>query len=455
MSLLNIVYEQRETDARSSNNYLRDAQGEPVWQGPVSQNGTAFDVSPTNFSTALTERESIIVGGRVKGDLDNGWGIEFNGSVFESLKDQTREWPINPQDPTYSGESSLSEFDELAWQTAEMKARKTFELEQSSLHFLTGYTRYQYQLEVDEVSGGETLLDGLFTQFSWESNSAWSSTFGLRYERWQSKNGFYGEEQHADRQDNAVSPKFSLTYSTPNNNFIRYSYAQAYRFPIVEELFQNQESARQQSIANIDLDPEFGHHHNLMFNKELNDGYMRINLFYEVIEDAIDAQSKVIDNISVRTFLPIDEVETSGIEWAYVQKNVAALPLDIRANITYARSEITENAGGDQNYVGKDFPRMPHWRANLLATYHLNTAWDIGGGLRHASNSYGDADNGDKATDVFGAMDTYTFYNLKTRYKLSDHMSVSAGVDNIFNKIAYVHHPWPGRTFYLETSLSF
>jgi iron complex outermembrane receptor protein len=29
----------------------------------------------------------------------------------------------------------------------------------------------------------------------------------------------------------------------------------------------------------------------------------------------------------------------------------------------------------------------------------------------------------------------------------------SLGVDNIFNEEAYVHHPWPSRTFFLEAKL--
>ncbi|VUD63816.1 Vitamin B12 transporter BtuB [Thalassocella blandensis] len=453
-SLLNVVYERREVDARAANNYLRDESGQSVWQGEVIQDGVAFEIQPSNFSMALSARESVILGGRLKGELESGWGVEFNASVFENLKDETREWAVNKDDPAFNNVSSLSAFDSLAWKTGEVKARKTWSLQNSTLHFVSGFTHNNYQLEIDLVSGGETKLEAAFTQLGWEGN-AWSSTLGVRFERWRSVDGFFSDEEHADRQEHAISPKYSLTYTTEHAHYVRYSYAQAYRFPIVEELFQNQETARQQSIANLDLQAEFGRHHNLTLHHALEQGYMRINLFYETIDDAIDAQSKIIDNVSVRTFLPIDEVETSGIEWAFVQQNVFAFPLDIQANVTYAKSKIIANAGGDQSFVGKDFPRMPRWRANFLATYHIQEKWDIGGGIRYASNSYGDADNADSAHNVFGAMDDYTFVNLKTRYTIKPYLTVSAGIDNLTNSIAYVHHPWPGRTIFLETALNF
>ena len=90
-----------------------------------------------------------------------------------------------------------------------------------------------------------------------------------------------------------------------------------------------------------------------------------------------------------------------------------------------------------------------------MATWHVNDHWDVGGGIRYASNSFGDLDNGDVEEEVFGAHDAFTFINLKTSYTLNESTKVSLGIDNVTNEVAYVHHPWPRRTMFLELSLDY
>ena len=71
------------------------------------------------------------------------------------------------------------------------------------------------------------------------------------------------------------------------------------------------------------------------------------------------------------------------------------------------------------------------------------------------SDSYGDLDNSDTAENVYGAHDEYLFVNLKTSYRVNESVKLSLGLDNVTNEIAYVHHPWPGRTLFLEATLDF
>ena len=73
--------------------------------------------------------------------------------------------------------------------------------------------------------------------------------------------------------------------------------------------------------------------------------------------------------------------------------------------------------------------------------------------MRYASNSYGDLDNADTASAVFGAHDAYTQIDLKTSYRLDKGVRLSLGVDNLLNEVTFVHHPWPGRTLYLEAAV--
>jgi iron complex outermembrane receptor protein len=75
--------------------------------------------------------------------------------------------------------------------------------------------------------------------------------------------------------------------------------------------------------------------------------------------------------------------------------------------------------------------------------------------VRYASNTYGELDNSDTADNVYGSHDDYLFVNVKTNLKVAEDLRLGAGIDNLFNKEAYVHHPWPKRTFYLEGKYTF
>lgn len=454
-ALLNVVHEARSVDADAANNYITDDVGNAVWSGSVVQDDFTFNVSSRNFALKTFDRESLVVGVRLRGSLTDSWSMEANVSVFDVMKEESEVWDQNPSDPAYTGNSTVTGIDDLGWETAEVKFKNADLAPSVDLELLSGTAYKHYRLAIEDVSGGTTTTTSAFVQAAFVPAENWDASLGLRYEAWQSKGGFFGANEHADRSENQFSPKFSLAYQASETFNLRYSLARAYRFPIVEELFQNQRTANAQSIASIDLKPETGTHYNLMLERLFEQGSMRVNVFYEVVENAIDAQSKIIDNTSVRTFLPLDEVTSKGVEFIFNRRDFADMPLDIRFNVTYAKSEITKNIDAVNNYIGKDFPRLPHWRGNLLATYHLSNKWDLGGGVRYASNSYADADNNDTATSTFGAMDAYTFVNLKTSYKVTDYAKLSFGVDNVANTIAYVHHPWPGRTVFLEGALSF
>jgi iron complex outermembrane receptor protein len=73
--------------------------------------------------------------------------------------------------------------------------------------------------------------------------------------------------------------------------------------------------------------------------------------------------------------------------------------------------------------------------------------------VRYSSDSFGDLDNSDTATRVFGAHDEYTQLNLRATFALNDSIRFHLGVDNLTDELACVHHPWPGRTGYLEFSV--
>ena len=180
-----------------------------------------------------------------------------------------------------------------------------------------------------------------------------------------------------------------------------------------------------------------------------------MNYFTETIENAIEAQSTILDGgISLRTFIPVDEIETSGLEFIVNADDFLLSNLDVRFNAVFTDSEITKNSANTA-LEGNVYPRMPEWRSNLLATYHLSSAWDVGMNAQYASDSFGRIDNRDNEDNVYGAQDDYLRIGLKSTLRLASGMALGFGIDNLSDEVAYVAHPWPGRTFYANFSYDF
>lgn len=473
-ALLNVAYEDRRSETRSTDSYIRDLQGEPVWGGNVVQNGEIFFIPPGRLNVSEADRESLSVGLRVRGELTERLSLEINVNEFDILRDEDRSSALNPDHPDYTLAGQVVDFGDTGWRTAGAKL-SVEDLGTDGLTLITGARYEAYELntnvynsdhyeagskdELNSASGGETAITAFFAQLDWDIDDRWDISLGGRFESWKSLNGYFADDDPAtpafeienvpSRSREKFSPKFSLGYK-PGPWTFRYSAARAYRFPIVEELFSQYRAFNAVSEASPELRPEDGLHHNLMFERVLDRGYVRVNLFSENIENVIESQSTVLPGgTSVRTFIPVDEVQTRGVEFIVNAADLLAGNLGMRFNVAYTDSEIVENAA-DPSIQGNTFPRMPEWRANLLATYHVNSRWDVGASVQYAGDSYGRLDNTDDEDNVYGAQDGYTRLGLKTNWRMTDHTKLGFGVDNLTDEIAYVTHPWPGRTYYFN-----
>ncbi len=458
---LTLAYENRDRDADNAKTYLRDATGTED-----------YSINRSKFRVGYEERETLLVGGELSGPLANtGWDLTTNFSIFELIKDVRLRSDENPDDPTFDASGRVREFDDTGWETFDLKFSSEHLFNRNDMRLAVGYHFDHYQLEVAEYtavgdfrngvkgtirnnnpSAGQTLTHAVFSEYGWDFYPMWDVVLGARYEMWESKDGQKGTDFFSGRTEDEFSPKFALGFSPDGPWSLRYSLAKAYRFPLVEELYENEDDTLGSTIANEKLKPEEGVHHNFSINREISDGLISLNLYYEIIEDVIFNQEDATTNIT--TFLNVEEVTTKGAELSYNQSSIFGSSLDIRSNIAYTDAEVTKNSA-NSTYVGKQFPRLPKWRANLLATYHITSDWDFSSGLRYASNSYGQLDNSDIADNVFAAQDEYLFVDVKTKYLINDMINFSAGINNINNEEAFVHHPWPQRTYFVEGKISF
>lgn len=476
-----LAYENRSREVKQHNNFLTDINSQVVWQGDANTEGHSFSVRNSNFQQRDQERDSLLLGIGISGLITNtDWVYDSFYSHFDILDDEEIRTGRNPEDPTFESANEsfrgrLTEYDDTGWQIFDVKFGTDNLFNDSQQRLSVGLHLDRYELNIiaddynaiaeqkdaDELdgnlgtgradSGGEAQTFAAFLQYGYALSTKWDLALGLRYDDWTTKNGYAGENLLAKRSEDGWSPKLSLGYFPSDSVSWRYSIARAIRFPIVEELYRNDSAVGGGStfIADPNLNPEDGIFHNLSFNKVFQHSDISVNVFYDIVDDVIFNQSTSTDQGSITTSLPTEEVTTKGIEFSYSYKNIAESRLSLRYNLSYIDTEITKNTL-NPDVIGNEFPRMPKWRSNLVASYMINTSVDANINLRYASNSYGRLDNLDTGHNVFGAQDEFLLLGTKVNWQVDNQTRLSVGIDNITSEEVYVFHPWPQRTFYLE-----
>ncbi|MGA1371126.1 MAG: TonB-dependent receptor [Pseudomonadales bacterium] len=476
-TLLNVAYEDRNGNTENPNSYLRDADGSAVWSGNVVEDGVRFSVPASRLNVAQQDRHSLSLGLRVRGQLSDRIELESNVSRFAILEDETRASARNPQDPAYTPAGEITAFGDSGWDTAEVKVRMPG-LVHEDVDLVAGLRHEAYQLDLNVFasddwargirtrrtsrSGGETAVDAAFLQGTWRIDERWDATLGVRHERFESSDGFYSADEAAtpeldlvstdDTRDAAWSPKLSIGFRPAEKWQVRYSLARAWRFPIVEELFSQYQAYNAVSVSNPDLKPEDAVSQNLMIDREIDEGYLRLNVFQDTIDDVIESQGTTLPGgVSIRTFVPIDTVRTRGVELVANRAALVGGHLDLRFNLAWTDSDIIDNAA-DPRVEGNSYPRMPDWRGNLLSTWRFDDRVSASASVQYASDSFGRNDNRDREYGVMNAQDGFLWLGLKGDYARDEHLTLSVGIDNLTDTKAWVAHPWPGRTWYGSVS---
>jgi len=478
--------------------YLQNAGGNPIYgntAGTTVYNYNGLRLAPTasNFGYSTQNRQTLTLGGGLKGHLFGNWNTNTNVSYFDVLHDQSISSTLNPNDPNNRNAGQITDVDSMGWINISTKFDNQEFFERKDLSFASGF-EYQHAkmftsqyrstnyatIKRDSLSlrsGGATDTYGLFGQLSWRFLPEWDATVGTRLERWNVSDGIYisGANNYSpqDRQASTFSPKFSLGYE-PGRWKFRYSVGKAYRFPLVGELFDNSNSLRGSvSLANSLLKPEDGTHHNVMGEYDFNNGYIRLNLFHENVRNAIYS-STISNSVLIAqdpgTFGPgglnlnannyssmissIGEVEINGIDLTINQDRVFGSNFDVKLDTTILNSKILKN-DNNVNYVSKSFPLLPDYRANLLTTYHYGTDWDFSVGTRYQGRMYSQLDNKDLQLPYYSAFTESVYVDLKATYRFNKGGHVSAGIDNINDYQAFFNHPFPQRTFFAQVGYKF
>lgn len=322
------------------------------------------------------------------------------------------------------------------------------------------------------TSRGQTQTEALHVQDAWAVLPQWTLTLGLRAETWRASDGAYAKGvaapvDYAARSYANLSPKLSLAWTPREDLKLKASYGRAWRYPTVTELYQVKTLSSGSIVSNTPgLKPEKVDAFELSGEWTGQGTMARLSGFYQLTGDAIDSQSECIDasgaviawssscSPSISYTDNIGRVQIYGAELVVERRDVFLPGLDLRGSLTAAWSKVLEDVA-NPTYVGKEWKRIPRWRAKAVATWRFDESWSASTGLRYSSGGYNSLDNADTNWSTYGESSPYLIWDAKLNWKAADNWGLAFGVDNITDQKAYVAHPYPQRTFFTELKVDF
>jgi iron complex outermembrane receptor protein len=452
--------------------FLRDDNGNPVYSGNVNIGGYEYRIPAAEFAPSSGYSENWLYGVTLKTRNATGWNGEAIASYYDIGSSVAR--TANSGAPG-NGPGSVTFGDGTGWKTLDLKTTYTPATPAAGQanHALTfGYHYDNYFLDNTTYNtlnwqdgagnafanafAGKTQTQAVYAQDAWRFLPRWKLVYGARYEDWQAYDGSQAiagtRVPYSDVSDQHVSPKASLSFDFTNDLTLRASIGRAYRFPTVSELFQGQINGSSIVNNNPNLRPEND------LSKELTaewahwNGLFRFTLFQDDVKNTIFSQTDTTVVPNVTNFQNIGEVRSRGVETSYAGEDVVVRGLDLMTSVAYTQSKILANAQNPAT-VGKYFYRIPLWRADLVASYHLDGRSTVTAGVHYSGRQYNTLTNTDTNPDVFGGTSSYTVADVKYTFKPTKLSEIGIGIDNLFDERYFVYHPYPGRTFYVEGKL--
>jgi iron complex outermembrane receptor protein len=470
-----------KTDVKS---YIKDVTtGNSIYVGAINFNNKDYSVGAMN--PAKGEAFHIMQALDFKSDTKGFYDWQFTLSNYNYSKDLSNSANLtnnaqNPYTQTIAGK--LTDQNGTGWTIFD--ARATLRPKDHSIDI--GYHIDGYQLRtttnstsdwtvnqkgaLNTASNGNTQTQALYIQDKWQLSPLWSLTLGGREEYWKAYEGSnYNSAStpiltnYSDKSDAKFSPKASLNYEPVPAWGFRAAFGKAYRFPTVNELYQQLTSGTNAIQNNPNLKPEEIFSAELTAERRFLNGLVRVSFFNEHKYDALLSQTTAVTTNCPSagvgkeqcTYIQnVDHIRTYGAELSTQWQNVFVSGLDLNANATFTDGKVLQDTLTPAN-AGKNAPRLPKQLYKAVATYHVDNNLTLSLAGRYSGRQYILLDNSDTNPETYKAASQFLFVDAKANYKFKDRWTASLGVDNIFNDQAYVSHPYPQRTGYAQIKFDY
>ncbi len=463
----------------SSQSYLRDANGNPVYSGNVSINGKGYALAATDFGASNDALQHLMHGLSVKSNTQGNFDWEVAASLYDYQKDQQRVAATAQPGSLVGGAGTITDQNGTGWNTLALKGIWRPDGVKGPHIVDFGYQQDSYALRILKSNvpgnyladgagtmvndvGGKTALRSLYAQDAWSFAPRWKTVLGARAESWTASNGFtsFGvgnaaNASYGNRSESAISPKAALSYQWAADTVFKASAGRAVRFPTVSELYGATSTTLSRYINDPSLRPEKSWTTELSAEKDLGNGLLRLTFFTENVKDSLYSQTTFdpVANQNVSRVQNVGRIQTNGLELAYNGNDVLKKGLDFSGSMTYADSRIKENTGfvtvpGDT--IGQYQPRVPVWRATALVSYRFDPKLSATLGARYSGPQFSTLNNADVNGFAYQGASKYFTADVRLRYQVSKQWVAAVGIDNLNNYKYWNFHPYPQRTLVAE-----
>jgi iron complex outermembrane receptor protein len=458
-----------QTKSNEPDSYLKDASGNNVFAGQVDVDGQGYTLPNNTFTYQKSGKQELFYGLTYKVTHASGLKAWAGVSYYDTVKDLTQVSSTAPEAAKDGGAGTVTDKNTGSWIA---DGNLSYRVDLIGTHTLAaGYHFDRFNLESEAWNASDWLRDtrttlskreqgatrthAAFIDDLWQIRTWWSVYLGGRFEWWRAFDGEKATDSTDGRiiaalpaaSDQSFSPKISTTFSPFEQWSLRLSLGVANRYPTVGELFYGGINTNGTiSNGNPDLKRERNTAKDVTVSRGLSDGgQVRLSFFQDDVNDAIFSQTNSYTNTTY--YQNVDKVRTRGAE---LSGNVRKLPLaglGLSGSLGLNDSEILENANVPAS-VGKQFPRVPRWRAKLGIDYTTQERWLVFFGGNYASRAYYTLDNSDTGSG-YGAVDSYLVLDARVSFRISKYLIADAGIDNLTNRLYFEYHTYPGRTFHL------
>lgn len=453
---------------RFADSDLRNAAGQPVFAGTVNLDGRSYALGNTTFSESRGRFEHWAHGLSLKSHTRGPWDWELSASHYDYATDRVSSSTTALPAAREGGAGRLVDQGGTGWTTLAAKGIWRPDGPQGPHLVEFGVQRDAFRLRRREFTTrdwtrdegpapsarfeGETVLSSLWAQDTWRFAPGWRAVVGGRLERWEARDGRRQAAattvRYAEREEHSFSPKGAIAWQVSEDWTLKASVGRAVRNPTVSELFQGGVNTLTGLATNNDpnLKAEKSVTAELSAERLIDHGVLRATLFAERTRDALYSQ---VNASGVSTVQNVGRIDTVGVELAAQARQVLLPGLDLLGSLTYADSTIRENAGFPAS-VGKRQPRVPDWRASVLASYAFSERLQGSLGARYSGRQFGQLDNSDVNGDSYQGFSRFFVVDLRMQFRIDRRWRASVGIDNLTDERYWAFHPYPQRTFHAD-----
>ncbi|MDY4920014.1 MAG: TonB-dependent receptor [Phascolarctobacterium sp.] len=424
--------------------YIHDENGNPMYSGSVLlPNGKYLTFSESDFTDYDGRRDVDKHALAYKDDKNK---ITLNLGVT-NVKDYGY---ATGSDLAGEGKGSDAKYPSKAYKADFQKVWEGkhtvvagFNLQKDSMDYtkssLSKWSDKNSITSINSKMGGTNFISALFVQDQYQFSDAYSVTAGLRLDHYQKKDGYFtNATSHIDQKDEKyteLSPKIAFQYTPDDDTTYYVSYGHSFNAPNLYQLYRHDPNYGY--VANPDLKPETTDTFEVGLKKNLSDkAYMGIALYSAKTTDLINAVTR---SDGKKWYVNIAEAKRLGAEFDLNFKHDDNFSSYLNYTQQYAKDEDGDRITSIPKRIMNAGVRYSQekWSAYLEGTYVSDrlSKGNIGGRLY--------------------SEDGFFTANIGVNYKFMKNGTLSASVNNLFDRDYWQWYKSAGRTWNVGVEFAF